>query len=250
VRLLKDGRPRLVEAKMPYRFKTDMTSTRKLGLVKRCLPVESVIDFGGMWEVDGYYSKQCLTRFGIKRVTMVDVEESENWNSDPSLREGIDFRKGDFADEGFMKSIAGTYDIALAYDILLHQVNLRQTLSLMLSKSRRFFLVANPVIPDSVMPFRNSLVLLSGGGPSLIPFHQKWTTETDYWRNFRDASNVVMNHWLWGITPSFVISLMAGFGWKLVHKEVWKDPFLQNPRWRMGGFVFAKDSTNNTSPRK
>ena len=226
---------------MSYKFKVDATVRRKLGLVERCLPVRSAIDFGGMWEVDGYYSKQCLARFGIKKVTMIDAEESENWRANPALREGLDFRKGDFSDERFMESIGQSYDLAIAYDVLLHQINLRHTLSLMLSRTKRFFLISNPVIPDTIMPYRNSLILLSGSrSPKLIPFHEQWTKEIDYWCNFRDPSNVERNHWLWGMSPSFLESLMAGLGWQLVHKEVWKDPFLQNRRWRMGGFVFTK----------
>jgi len=226
---------------MPYRSKVDATVRRKLGLVERCLPVRSVIDFGGMWEVDGYYSKQFLTRFGIRKVTMVDAEESENWRADPALREGLDFRKGDFSDERFMESIAPSYDLATAYDVLLHQIDLRHTLSLMLSKTKRFFLISNPVIPDAIMPYRNSLILLSGSlSPKLIPFHEQWTKQMDYWRNFADSSNVERNHWLWGMSPSFIESLMAGLGWQVVHKEIWRDSFLQNQRWRMGGYVFTR----------
>lgn len=226
---------------MPCRFKVDATVRRKLGLVERCLPVRSVIDFGGMWEVDGYYSKQFLTRFGIRKVTMVDAEESENWRADPALREGLDFRKGDFSDERFMESIAPSYDLATAYDVLLHQIDLRHTLSLMLSKTKRFFLISNPVIPDAIMPYRNSLILLSGSlSPKLIPFHEQWTKQMDYWRNFADSSNVERNHWLWGMSPSFIESLMAGLGWQVVHMEIWRDSFLQNQRWRMGGFVFTR----------
>jgi hypothetical protein len=228
---------------MPYTFSVDATVRRKLGLVKRCMPVESVIDFGGMWEVDGYYSKQCLTRFGAKRATMIDAEESDNWKKDSALREGLDFRRGDFSDDQFMESIADTFDVALAFDVLLHQIDLRHTLSLMLSKTGRFFLVSNPVIPDSILPYRNSLVLLSGSHePGLIPFREQWTKDMDYWHNFTDASNVRRNHWLWGVSPSFIESLMAGLGWRLVHREIWKDRFLQNPKWRMGGFVFTRQS--------
>ncbi len=228
---------------MPYMFKIDATIRRKLGLIERCLPANSAIDFGGMWEVDGYYSKQCLVKFGIGNVTIVDADESENWRADPALREGLDFRKGDFSNETFMKSIAQSYDLAIAYDVLLHQIDLRHTLSLMLSKTKRFFLISNPVIPDAAMPYRNSLILLSGSrSPKLIPFREQWTKEMDYWRNFRNPSIVERNHWLWGMSPSFIESLMAGFGWQLAHKEVWKDPFLQNQRWRMGGFVFTRSA--------
>jgi len=91
---------------------------------------------------------------------MVDAEETENWRKDPSLREGVDFRKGDFADERFMASITRRYDAGLAFDVLLHQIDLRHALSLMLSKVKRSFLITNPIIPDRLMPYQNSLVLL------------------------------------------------------------------------------------------
>jgi hypothetical protein len=45
-----------------YNFEVDATVKRKLALIERCLPVESAIDYGGMWEVDGYYSKQCAEK--------------------------------------------------------------------------------------------------------------------------------------------------------------------------------------------
>jgi hypothetical protein len=117
----------------------------------------------------------------------------------------------------------------------------------MLSKTRCFFLISNPVIPDSIMPYRNSLVLLSGSrSPSLIPFHAQWTKDIDYWRNFADASDIDRHHLLWGMSPSFIESLMVGLGWGLIHREVWKDRSLQNPKWRMGGFVFTKRPMKET----
>jgi len=229
---------------MPYTFKVDDTVHRKLGLIERCLPFKNVIDFGGMWEVDGYYSKQCLDRFGASQATMVDAEESENWRRDPSLRKGVDFRRGDFADERFMASLSFRYDLGIAFDVLLHQIDLRHTLSLMLSKVRRSFVITNPVIPDKLMSYRNGLILLSGSKENrLIPFHEEWTEEAHYWSNFRDPSMVHWNHWLWGMSPSFIQSLMAGLGWELVHREIWRSWLPKNTQWKWGGFVFRRDRT-------
>lgn len=226
---------------MSYSFKIDRTVKRKLGLIERCLPAGSAIDYGGMWEVDGYYSKQCRDRFGVKRVTMVDREESENWKRNSSLRAGIDFRKGDFADMKFMASISSRYDLGIAFDVLLHQVDLRHTLSLMLSKVRKSFVVENPLIPDRRMTYRNSSVLLSGVMDTrLIPFREEWTERINYWSNFSDPSNVGWNHWLWGLSPSFLQSLMAGLGWDLVHREFWRGWLPKGTPWRLGGFVFRR----------
>jgi hypothetical protein len=194
-----------------------------------------------MWEVDGYYSNQSHDKLGVKHVTMVDIEKSENWIRNPSLREGIDFREGDFSDSKFMRSIEFRYDLGIAFDVLLHQINLRETLSLMLSKVRKHFVVTTPVIPDGQMPYRNSLVLLSGvRDDRLIPFREKWTEDADYWSNFSDPTNVRWNHWLWGLSPSFLQSLMAGLGWDMIHKEIWRGWLPKDTLWRCGGFVFKR----------
>ena len=217
------------------------TVLRKISMIRRCLPVDSVIDFGGMWEVDGLYSRLCREKFGVPRVTMVDKFESENWVRNPSLRTGIDFRKGDFSDEQFMATIREPHDLALAYDVLIHQIDLRHTLSLMLSKTKKFFLVSQPILPEKLMPFRNCLVLLSGSKScSLIPFHEKWTKEVNYWANFSDATIIDTDHWLWGMTPSFIKSLMAGFGWKLIHKEFWRYWLPSSSKWKICGLIFTK----------
>ncbi len=219
----------------------DGTSRQKMSMIRRCLPVKSVIDYGGMWAVDGYYSRQCAKSLGIHKVTMIDKFESESWKQNSKLREGIDFRLGDFADASFMKTIKGQYDLALAYDILPHQIELRQTLSLVLSKTRSFFLVCNAVLPDRLMPFRNSLILLSGSNePRLIPFHEKWTREKDYWRNFSNASITKSIHWIWGMTPSFIESLMTGLGWRLMHKQFWRTWLPKESSRQYCGLIFRK----------
>lgn len=217
------------------------TVLRKIFIVKRCLPVDSTIDFGGMWEVDGLYSKICKDKFKIPRVTLVDKTESQNWRENPGLRTGIDFRKGDFSNEEFMATIREPYDLALAYDVLPHQIDLRHTLSLMLSKTKKFFLISQAILPEKLMPFRNCLILLSGSkSRSLIPFHEKWTREGNYWANFSDASIIDTEHWLWGMTPSFIESLMEGFGWKLAHKETWRGWLPNSSKWKLCGLIFTK----------
>ena len=120
-------------------FVVDETVRRKTSLIEHCLPVSSVIDFGGMWEVNGYYSKLCKEKFGVKQVTMIDSFESRAWKRNPKLREGIEFRRGEFSSDDFMIKIRKHYDLALAYDVLLQQIDLRHTLGLMLSKRKNSF---------------------------------------------------------------------------------------------------------------
>ncbi|MBS7635516.1 hypothetical protein KEJ34_08585 [Candidatus Bathyarchaeota archaeon] len=103
-----------------------------------------------MWEVDGLYSRVCVEKFNIPKVTMIDKFESENWVQNSRLRANIDFRKGDFSDENFMANLKGLYDLALAYDVLLHQRDPIHALSLMLSKAEKFFLISQPILPEKI----------------------------------------------------------------------------------------------------
>jgi hypothetical protein len=111
----------------------------------------------------------------------------------------------------------------------------------MLSKTKKFFLISNPILPDKLMPFRNCLILLSGSkAHSLIPFHEKWTKEISYWTNFQDATITNTEHWLWGMTTSFTESLMKGFGWKLIHKETWQGWLPKSSKWKLCALIFTK----------
>ncbi len=220
---------------------TDETVLRKIALIKRCLPVESIIDFGGMWGVDGLYARLCKEKLGIPQVTMVDKEESENWKKNPALGEGIDFRRGDFSDAQFMAKIGERYELGLAFDILLHQIDTRCTLALMLSKVRRFFLISQPILPDKCVPFKNCLVLLSGSKAyKLVPFNDEFTKETDYWANFSDPRRIDTDRWIWAITPSFIESLLAGLGWELIHREFWRGWLPRRSKWQMCGLIFKR----------
>lgn len=221
--------------------KDEETIMHKISMIEKCLPVSSVIDFGGMWEVDGLYSRICKEIFRIPRVTMIDKFESENWIQNPRLKSNIDFRKGDFSDENFMAELEEPYDLALAYDVLLHQVDPIRTLSLMLSKTKKFFLISQPVLSETIIPFHNCLILLSGSKAyDLIPFHEEWTEETNYWANFSNAAVMDTEHWLWGMTVSFIESLMIYFGWKLVHKEFWRGWLPESSKWEICGLIFTK----------
>lgn len=227
------------------------TILRKISLIEKCLPVESVIDFGGMWEVDGLYSRVCSERFRIARVTMVDKYVSENWVQNPRVRNGIDFRKGDFSDEEFMSTLEASYDLALAYDVLPHQRDLIHTLNLMLSKTSRFFLISQPILPEKTVSFRNSLVLLSGSKAySLIPFREEWAEETDYWANFSDATVMDTSRWIWGMTPSFIESIMRSSGWKLVYKEFWRGWLPKSSKWRICGLIFKGVNSRHEANKK
>ena len=224
----------------------DENRQKKISLIEKCMPAESLIDYGGMWGVDGLYSRIAYQTYGVQHVTMIDANESENWRTKAELREGVSFKQGSFTDVVFMDTIKEMFEVGLAYDILLHQTDLPYTLSLLLSKVAQKFVIAQPVLLDDDMRLQNSIVWLSGcnAGDDLFP--NQSSIQDLGCANFRDGTRLTLRGqrsselWLWGMTPSFLESLMAAFGWKLTHKELWKGWIAPESRWTMAGLIFER----------
>src|SRR3990170_6907124 len=106
-----------------------MSSTHKsvadlqLVILEKAMPAESAVVFGDIYKVHGLYTKTCLD-LGCKRVLLIDSLETPEWQKLRLEHRKIDFYKGDFSNPFFMRSIAQTFDVGLAYDVLLHQAPL------------------------------------------------------------------------------------------------------------------------------
>lgn len=208
----------------------------KLRILARAMPATSAIVFGDMYMVEGGYVAECR-ELGCERVVLVDTLETRNWVqarlSDPSL----DFYKGDFADHQFMTSIRERFTISVAFDVLLHQPPLLHTLHDMLEKTEERIAIVQPMLKEHDLA--NALVYLPGSPPEdgLYPLPER---EREY-RLF-DVRQVNHTHWIWGMTASFLRSVLAGEGFELIHEEEGED--LPNPRWRWWGGVAQRREPN------
>src|SRR4029453_1648211 len=97
------------------------------------MPAADAIVFGDMYIVEGGYARKCID-FGCERVLLVDTLEAAGWLEARARYPTLDFRKGDFANPLFMRSLSETYEIGVVFDILLHQAPLVSTINLMLEK--------------------------------------------------------------------------------------------------------------------
>jgi hypothetical protein len=203
----------------------------KLRLLRSAMPAADAIVFGDMYIVEGAYARKCID-LGCKRALLVDTLESTGWLEGRLRYPTLDFRKGDFANPLFMRSFSEQYDIGIAFDILLHQAPLVSTINLMLEKVREKFVIVQPVLEEQALP--NSLVFLPGN-TAVEDLHPTWG-ETHIF----DLDQVNHSHWLWGITPSFLRSLLASEGLEIVEEERLYD--LPNPRWSIWGCVAQRTS--------
>jgi hypothetical protein len=206
----------------------------KVAILEKAMPAESAVVFGDMWKVDGFYTKK-TSELGCKRVLLIDSLETEQWLRTRLQCPQIDFFKGDFSNPLFMKSIQEKFDIGVAFDILLHQPPLLNTLHLMLEKIEKRFCIVQPMLQEQQYP--NSLVYLPGNTDELYPLGRK---HGDY--KMFEVSQVNQSHWIWGMTPTFLHAVFLGEGFDLVHQEELSP--LPNKHWFWGGYIYEKKRDN------
>jgi hypothetical protein len=206
----------------------------KVAILEKSMPAESAVVFGDMWKVDGFYTKKTL-ELGCKRAVLIDSLETEKWLHTRLQNPQIDFYKGDFSNTLFMKSVQEKFDVGVVFDILLHQPPLLNTLHLMLEKVDKKFCVVQPMLQEQ--KFRNSLVYLPGNTDELYPL----TAKHGEYKMF-DVSHVNQSHWIWGITPTFLHSVLSGEGFDLIHQEELTS--LPNENWFWGGYIYERRREN------
>ena len=202
----------------------------KLRLLERAMPAADAVVFGDMWGVEGAYCVRCL-ELGCRRVTLIDVAESSNWLETRRAHPSLNQYKGDFSDPFFMASIRETYEVGVAYDVLLHQATLLHALHLVLEKVSGRVSIVQPMLEEQEHP--NTLVFLPGNPAreELDPL----AGEHEEWLMF-DPHLVNSAAWLWAMTPSFLVSALRGEGFDVVHDERREGGF-PNPRWMWWGCV-------------
>ena len=198
----------------------------KLDLLRRAAGGQRAIVFGDMYKVDGFYSRSLLG-MGFSRVVLVDLVETARWLAHRLEAPALDFYKGDFADPLFMASIREHFDLGVAFDVLLHQANLLQTLHHMASKVDRLCIV-QPMIEERAEPA--TVVYLPGNGatPLLHPCGADSPLPNP-------VDVVDAGHWIWAATPSFLRHAMAGEGFQVVHEARFEA--LPNPSWFWWGCI-------------
>jgi hypothetical protein len=206
----------------------------KCAILEKTMPGKSAVIFGDMWRVDGFYTRKTLD-LGCQRAVLIDSLETEAWLRTRLRYPQVDFFKGDFSNALFMNSIRETFEIGVAFDILLHQPPLLNTLHLMLDKIEKRFCVVQPMLREQKYP--NSLVYLPGNADELYPQAEKHGEHKMF-----EVSQVNQSHWIWGMTASFLHAVLGGEGFDLIHQEELSP--LPNENWFWGGYIYEKKREN------
>jgi len=213
------------------------TVIKKLDLLDRCMPVKTVVEYGGMWGVDNLYATECVKRWGVKKVLSIDFYESDNWKVQKRHYPQITFIKGDFRNKDFMKKITKKYDLGICYDILLHQPECYETLELMLSKIKTYFCFAQPVIEEKRVSFKNTMVFLPGSQEKfqLRPYLLNKDIK------IFDINRVDPSHWIWAMTPTLIKNMLKSLRWKIIYEDAWQGWLPKISIWKMYRCIAKKE---------
>jgi hypothetical protein len=207
----------------------------KLELLERAFPAESAVVFGDIWRVDGGYAKRCA-ELGCPRVLLIDSLETEAWTRARASYPQLDFYKGDFSNASFMASISESFEVGVAFDILLHQAPLLHALHLMLERVSSRFCFAQPMLAEQETP--NALIYLPGNSAEdLYPLDEPSADIKVF-----DQQAVNASHWIWGMTRSLLRSVLAGEGFEISEER--EGPRLPNPKWSWWGCIGVRRQTN------
>lgn len=235
---LRKGRPR----REPKPSAGDLRSLKpetelKLRILDLALPATSAAVFGDIYRVEGAYARRCAES-GCERVVVVDTLETGGWLDNRRAFPVLDFRKGDFADPFFMSSIRERFEISVAFDVLLHQPPLLSTIHLVLDKTERAICIVQPMLRERETS--NSLIYLPGNSQirELAPGGADDPAEVHAF----SVEDVNHSHWIWGMTPSFLRSVLTGEGFAITHEEIGDS--LPNDDWFWYGCIAERREPN------
>lgn len=206
----------------------------------------SFLDLGGIWRVDGAYSKYILDQYPECRGNMIDYQIPEVSSIKSSKYKGrMSLIDGHFCDEDHLGKI-DSVDFILMFDILLHQVepNWSDVLKLYADKTT-FFVIYN----QQWVASKNTIRLLDLGKDDYFLNVPHESSHPTYQRVFDSPDELHPTHnkplrdipdiWQWGITDNDLLKQMNDMGFEQVYyKDFGQYGNLKN--FSDHGFIFKK----------
>jgi hypothetical protein len=209
-----------IEEEILPRLGIDEIRQAKIDLIEQIGSADSIRDFGGLWGVDGLYLLSGTRALGCSFAEMIDVTPREEFlaNSLALQRERpvqinmieVDFRTPE------LYRILRPVEVALLYDVLLHQDTMAEVVKGVTATTRERICVAQPVLKEAVFPLPSAAVNLQFYDEEL-----KDELRTDsWWPKEPPVELFDTSKWMWGQTPSFIESFFRGYGWRQEYVRV------------------------------
>jgi hypothetical protein len=212
---------------------------KKLDLVRSCQGAKSIRDFGGLWGVHGKYLLQPAITLEATFASEVDVTPTKEFDEAceatrsqaPDL--DIEFVNADFRDPKLYNGLRPC-DLSILFDVLLHQDNYVSVMQNVANVTTQKICVAQPCLSDTTFPLPASATLLQFWPEELRDEYR----EGSVWPKEPRTEIFATQYWMWGQTPSHIIDIMRGLGWRCDYDE--RDAYT-NSVWQMAYLRFSKD---------
>lgn len=223
----------------------------KLDLIDRTFSsifprARSFADLGGIWKVNGAYSRYALKKFPIDQGTLVDTDIPSGLNNRLRRYQKLEVIQGDFGDQSIVDRI-GDVDVIYFFDVLLHQANpdWDQIISRYAKNCPCFviynqqFIRGDETIRLTDLPFGDYIELTSRFREEFCRYVYQHRNEIHprFKKPWKDIHTIAQ----WGITDNGLRRLMRGLGYREVHFRN-HGMFVGLPAFENHAFVFKRDS--------
>jgi hypothetical protein len=208
----------------------------------------SFADLGGIWAVDGGYARYAADVHSAERGLIVDDDFTDTYLEHSRRLPRLEHVRGNFGQRAVAESL-GTLDVAIFFDVLLHQVDpdWDEVLEIYAPISRRFAIVQPQwngpetvrLIDLGEAEYLASIPEVDIGPGSVYDglfdrLHEVNERRARPWRDVHDV-------WQWGITDRDLIARMAelGFGLRMFENT---GPWRGLDRFHESVFVFDRET--------
>lgn len=223
----------------------------KLRVIDYCfeqLGARSFADLGGVWAVDGGYSRYAADVHSAERGVLVDEDFTDTYLDHERRLPSLTHVRGNFGAREVAESL-GPIDVAMFFDVLLHQVapDWDELLELYAPGCRCFAIVQPQwngaetirLLELGEQEYLAAIPAGDAGHGSIYDglFGRLDEINEQRGRPWRDVHDV----WQWGITDAGLIAQMAELGFGLRYFEN-TGPWRGLERFHESAFVFDRDT--------
>jgi hypothetical protein len=198
----------------------DELRAEKLALIERIGSADSLRDFGGLWGVQGLYLLEGVRALRCSFAEMIDTNPVDEFSAKCQELQAeravqINMLEADFRSPALFP-ILRPVDVALLYDVLLHQDTVASVVKGVTATTLRDVLVAQPLLKEDLFPLPNAAVNLQFYSEALKAELRSGT----WWPEEEPVKRFDTSKWMWGQTPSYLESLFVGYGWRREHLQL------------------------------
>ncbi len=201
-------------------------------------------DLGGIWRVNGAYSRYLLNNRAVGRGFLVDTNIPEGVQRRLTRAGRMELLQGDFGREEVLRWL-GPIDLAIFFDVLLHQANpdWDEILRRYASRARcvviynQQFAGEGPACRLTDLPLEEYLAVTSDHARTFATemYRRGAEIHPEHGKPWKDVHHVIQ----WGITDDALRTTMRALGFTEVHREEY-GMFVGLPAFVERGFIFVR----------